>query len=837
MKKKRQALLASVTALVLCFTMLLGTTFAWFTSTASIENNIIKTGKLKVTLEYKDYSAAVDAGWNDGTKGAIFTYDNWEPGYTSIKHVRLGNVGTLAFKYRLDIVPTDTTATADTANLADVIEVYLVTGEVKNITRESLKAYYVGTLSELMVDPDGAAYGILLPNEAKANYETYTIALKMSEGAGNEYQELDVNGSFAVQLHATQYTHESDSLGNDYDANATYDGTADDSTKPTVCNHVDANHDGTCDLGCGKTDIAVTHVYTASYTDNADNATHKSNCSCGAFVNEAHVYESGLCKFCGATEPVVTPDDATSGTITFTYDAKTNWGELGWFANLTGKEIDTSYDSIVLTTGDNIRFIVTYNDLNGNWVQDTNAFGTTQTVDISEIKDNKFKIVVKCEAGTYSINWEYANTTEGGDVTPPCEHADANHDGTCDNAGCGATGLTVNHSYNYTPNNDGTHNGVCSCDATDNGTCDTNGTDGACSKCGYKATVETPDDHVHVPGVAYDDTYHWNVVCTDETCDQYNVVDGEQEEHPWSAWIINEHTHERAPCSCGYVKELGHIYNEDGECTSCGATVPEGYTVLYSGSKKFDCGFGGTVVNEGEKIVVVISGELDDSTLAGSADVAPYTSANYNTASSIAKQYMTINPTEEVFTYVYEFVVNDLTAEIVRIQNVTNITATNRFKVTVFKVPVDTNPSAGTLVNLYNASLDGKSNTQVAVSNVDFALNNTYIVRVVGTDNGSGYRVALSNGAGSSFASSEISRATTDRTSGKFVDYITINYSATNQNTDTPVGVVIMAPVGGQSFASGFYCDSVAVVKVTDEVTLDTFKAYYAEADAAWLAE
>lgn len=47
------------------------------------------------------------------------------------------------------------------------------------------------------------------------------------------------------------------------------------------------------------------------------------------------------------------------------------------------------------------------------------------------------------------------------------------------------------HNYNYSPNNDGTHTGVCAngCGIPDNGTCDTNGDDDVCSKCGYKAKV------------------------------------------------------------------------------------------------------------------------------------------------------------------------------------------------------------------------------------------------------------------------------------------------------------------------------------------------------------
>jgi predicted ribosomally synthesized peptide with SipW-like signal peptide len=56
MTKKRStktALLMSVLSLFLCFSMLLGTTYAWFTDSVSSANNIITAGNLDVVLEYK----------------------------------------------------------------------------------------------------------------------------------------------------------------------------------------------------------------------------------------------------------------------------------------------------------------------------------------------------------------------------------------------------------------------------------------------------------------------------------------------------------------------------------------------------------------------------------------------------------------------------------------------------------------------------------------------------------------------------------------------------------------------------------------------------------------
>ena len=50
-KATKRALLTSVMALVMCVVMLVGTTFAWFTDTASTGVNKIQAGNLDIELE------------------------------------------------------------------------------------------------------------------------------------------------------------------------------------------------------------------------------------------------------------------------------------------------------------------------------------------------------------------------------------------------------------------------------------------------------------------------------------------------------------------------------------------------------------------------------------------------------------------------------------------------------------------------------------------------------------------------------------------------------------------------------------------------------------------
>ena len=224
-KSTKRALVSSILALFLCFAMLLGTTYAWFTDSVSSDNNIIKTGTLDVIMEYADGGKSPEgATWNDASKEAIFEHDNWEPGYASAKHIKVSNVGTLALNYQMRIV-----ANGVVSKLADVIDVYYIRTSDKAITRDMLATAVeadkvsddtniikVGTLTEVL----GATYN--LSKYAVGSLEVgesyvHAIVLKMQETADNEYQNMDLGCTFSVQLIATQKSSEKDSFDDQYD--------------------------------------------------------------------------------------------------------------------------------------------------------------------------------------------------------------------------------------------------------------------------------------------------------------------------------------------------------------------------------------------------------------------------------------------------------------------------------------------------------------------------------------------------------------------------------------------------------------------------------------------
>ncbi len=212
MTKKRsskRALLLSVLSLLMCTTMLIGSTFAWFTDSVTSSGNIIKSGTLDVSMEWKDATAnGNQQTYKDASNGPIFKNNKWEPGYVEAKNIKISNIGTLTLQYNLNIA-----AEGDVSELADVIDVYYAEGEFTLASRDMNELTKVGTLSDILAGMPANMTGDLLASTS----DTVTIALKMRESAGNEYQDLAIGADFSVILMATQDNVEMDSFDENYD--------------------------------------------------------------------------------------------------------------------------------------------------------------------------------------------------------------------------------------------------------------------------------------------------------------------------------------------------------------------------------------------------------------------------------------------------------------------------------------------------------------------------------------------------------------------------------------------------------------------------------------------
>ena len=215
-RSTRSSLVASIVILALTFSMLVGTTFAWFTDSVTSAGNIIKSGTLEVEMLWADGAKAVpdtdSDDWNDASSGAMFNHDKWEPGYVEVKHVKISNLGTLALKYQVSII-----ANGEVSDLSDVIDVYYLDPAQAVADRLQLnESNKLGSLTTVLSNMAISGYGEL---DAGEN-DTVTIALKMREDAGNDYQNKSIGSSFSIVLFATQNTVESDSFDNMYDEGA-----------------------------------------------------------------------------------------------------------------------------------------------------------------------------------------------------------------------------------------------------------------------------------------------------------------------------------------------------------------------------------------------------------------------------------------------------------------------------------------------------------------------------------------------------------------------------------------------------------------------------------------
>jgi len=202
MKNTKRALLLSALAIVMSIAMLIGSTFAWFTDSASTAVNTIQSGTLDVALEYSlddgatwknaegetlDFVKADGAAANEAVL--------WEPNCTyELPLIRVRNNGNLALKYEISVIG----ATGD-LKLFDVISFTAAIDGAAEVALDTFTGH---------LDAKDASSQILIKGH-------------MDKNAGNDYQGLEIK-NIAINVLATQYTYESDSNDNQYDKDAVF---------------------------------------------------------------------------------------------------------------------------------------------------------------------------------------------------------------------------------------------------------------------------------------------------------------------------------------------------------------------------------------------------------------------------------------------------------------------------------------------------------------------------------------------------------------------------------------------------------------------------------------
>ena len=239
-KSTKRALLTSALALLMCVTMLVGATFAWFTDTASTGVNKIQAGNLDIKVEYR---TTADGNWQlldnatdlFGAAGTLF-----EPGHTRVVELRITNAGNLALKYKIGMnVVSETAGTNKAGNpykLSDYLKVattgfqqYPAEGGIAQAMEWAI--FQKGDFGmwtardfanfELEYTSSGNVHA-LQPGAA----QILGIKVYMPETVGNEANAISTEKAasinFGLNVVATQYTVESDSFGTQYDKDATY---------------------------------------------------------------------------------------------------------------------------------------------------------------------------------------------------------------------------------------------------------------------------------------------------------------------------------------------------------------------------------------------------------------------------------------------------------------------------------------------------------------------------------------------------------------------------------------------------------------------------------------
>ncbi len=194
----------SALAILACAAMLIGTTFAWFTDTASTAVNKIQAGTLDVDI--------IDLQ-GDSLDGKTLTWQKasgaenedvlWEPGCTYyLAPFQIQNKGNLALKYKVFING--------------------VSGDSKLLEALEFGFYYfaVGFGEERSLDEliEGGKLDNVAEYPGLCTAPIYIVA-HMKEEAGNEYQGLSIDG-IGITVVAMQSAYEYDSKDNQYDANA-----------------------------------------------------------------------------------------------------------------------------------------------------------------------------------------------------------------------------------------------------------------------------------------------------------------------------------------------------------------------------------------------------------------------------------------------------------------------------------------------------------------------------------------------------------------------------------------------------------------------------------------
>ncbi|MBR2988078.1 MAG: SipW-dependent-type signal peptide-containing protein, partial [Clostridia bacterium] len=225
-KNTRRAFLASLMALLLCVSSLLGTTYAWFTDSVTSSNNIISSGNLDVELYYQ---VEGQSDWTKVTDTTNIFKENalWEPGHTEVVKLKVVNEGTLALKYNLGVNVASEIGSVNAAGnpfkLSDFIKYGIVEG-AQDYTRDEAIAAVDAFATALNTAYNSGSTALDAKNDTDSDEKIVTMVVYMPTTVDNDANAMKgaiiPTINLGLNLFATQLVQEEDSFGNNFDENA-----------------------------------------------------------------------------------------------------------------------------------------------------------------------------------------------------------------------------------------------------------------------------------------------------------------------------------------------------------------------------------------------------------------------------------------------------------------------------------------------------------------------------------------------------------------------------------------------------------------------------------------
>ena len=211
----RQALMLSISSMLVCAMMLVGMTYAWFTDSAVTAVNAIHTGTLNVDLMYSK-SATPGTEVRVTSTSKLFTTDQWKPGSIEVVYLTVKNNGTLPVRYSLTLNQVDANG-ADVSKLSDILNTFryviIPQDTPKPIDTDDAKLYFdsssADTSNKHVAHPlsdasGGAQYGPLDAGSGQATEAYYALILYYPSYATSNGTEKLQTFTLGLRLLAVQ---------------------------------------------------------------------------------------------------------------------------------------------------------------------------------------------------------------------------------------------------------------------------------------------------------------------------------------------------------------------------------------------------------------------------------------------------------------------------------------------------------------------------------------------------------------------------------------------------------------------------------------------------------